>query len=605
MVARSLAILLLVMVCCIISCKKLVEKRLPIYFVTKSGASQEDGRKLGLALDIKPEIVKREDFVNRNGLVTFVDSKRFQYVPTKQLGAGKPDEDGNKTILETFDFKALEKIQVIDEQEARVRFEEALTRANLNMGEKNVLFKHSTLKAYDLEGKLVTDVLLDTWVSFVQSIEGIPLIGPGAKISATFDGEGNVTQLRYANRELKQGKLVPIISHVEAQKRFTEIYRRSITNKQLKDLRLNTKLVYYSPPLNIKTVKVIIPFYECSGTAVIGKKEVVLLSELIPAIDIKEYVPFIDINANAKGANVTASVDIKGGTPPYKINWSSSSTHLDTSTSSINYKVRSRIPTKSEIVMVTVTDANGIFFKASKKLNVVSQVITIQPLVGIFREYGTENAVTNQFGDLEQGFIDAMVADDVIERFSWSGICAWEQDFKANTDNSWIDNTDITLYVGHGNGDGFTFEDNNHDDDKLDYNDATGDWGDVDLEWLALYSCQVLEDDWGGMNRFDRWKQEFDGLHLLLGFHTNAQANDNFTGAFAQNMLSASPMKVREAWFKAIEDYQPSDRVGVVMGVFQIWDFAWNYNDYFWGKGSVGPDIRNNNIGGYWSLKVY
>jgi hypothetical protein len=72
-------------------------------------------------------------------------------------------------------------------------------------------------------------------------------------------------------------------------------------------------------------------------------------------------------------------------------------------------------------------------------------------------------------------------------------------------------------------------EDTSHDDGALDYDDATEDWGDKDQEWLALLSCQVLEDDWAGMS---------------------------------------------------------------------------NVNDNFWGKGPVGPDIRDGAITGYWSIKV-
>lgn len=65
------------------------------------------------------------------------------------------------------------------------------------------------------------------------------------------------------------------------------------------------------------------------------------------------------------------------------------------------------------------------------------------------------------------------------------------------------------------------------------------------------------------------------------------------------------PMTVRQAWFEAIESDQPDGRVGTVMGVLRAGDFVWNYNDYFWGHGSVGPDIRNGDIGGYWTVTIF
>ena len=102
-----------------------------------------------------------------------------------------------------------------------------------------------------------------------------------------------------------------------------------------------------------------------------------------------------------------------------------------------------------------------------------------------------------------------------------------------------------------------------------------------------------------GQEPFRNWKQEFEGLHLLLGFHTNAAVRNAFSGAFASNMVD-SDMTIRQAWFEAIDDHQPNDREGVVMGVFRAGDSAWNYNDHFHGKGSVGPDIRGSDIGLGW-----
>ncbi len=48
---------------------------------------------------------------------------------------------------------------------------------------------------------------------------------------------------------------------------------------------------------------------------------------------------------------------------------------------------------------------------------------------------------------------------------------------------------------------------------------------------------------------------------------------------------------------------QPAGVVPVVMGVFDVNGMS-NVNDYFWGKGPVGPDIRDGAITGYWSIKV-
>ncbi|MDZ7706782.1 MAG: DUF6345 domain-containing protein [Trueperaceae bacterium] len=147
---------------------------------------------------------------------------------------------------------------------------------------------------------------------------------------------------------------------------------------------------------------------------------------------------------------------------------------------------------------------------------------------------------------------------------------------------------------------GFTFEDSSHDDGTLTHTDADGDWGDGDLEWLALYSCQVLRDDWSGLSYFDRWRDEFDGLHMILGFHTNAYVRDNFSREFASNLVDHD-MRVRSAWMKASDDTQPTGVAARVVGVYG--SGASSINDHFWGHGSVSPDLRGDAIVGRWAIK--
>ena len=170
-----------------------------------------------------------------------------------------------------------------------------------------------------------------------------------------------------------------------------------------------------------------------------------------------------------------------------------------------------------------------------------------------------------------------------------------------------MDNADIVFYIGHGNGGGFTFE-SNHDDGNLTYTDAAGAWGDIDLEWLALLSCEVLKADYGGQRWWQRWGPSFDGLHLLLGFETNAHDWPAFGGTFADWTLGKHigpfilpAMPVRLSWFLAKAEQQPAADIAVAMGVIGPAGLS-NYNDYFWGKGPVGPDVRGGDIHGYWRV---
>ncbi len=415
-----------------------------------------------------------------------------------------------------------------------------------------------------------------------------------------------LSQLKYANRKLGKGELVTLLKPERVKEQCEKMYKQLAPSLEFQDMDIRTRLFYYAPPLSQKGVHTLIPYYECSGTAIIGGQKVSLLQYSLPATDDKKYVPSISLKMRLKANEVVAIAEIEGGSPPYQIRWSSPSIGTKEGDTKLSYSLVQRSKEMHEVLSLEVIDNNGVFVQVNQIVKfdqtTIAKLLEFPNLkVGGVRDYGTENAVFNQFGGLEQGFKDQMNADGVVRRFSWRGIDAWEQDFKGPEDSKWIDNTDITFYVGHGNVGYFTFENNSHDDSNLDNNDATGDWGDKDLEWLALYSCQVLGRGSDGQEPFRNWKQEFDGLHLLLGFHTNAAVRNEFSGAFAGNMVD-SKMTVRQAWFEAIDDHQPNDRIGIVMGVLRKGDNVWNFNDHFHGKGSIGPDIRGNSIGLGWYI---
>lgn len=603
----------------------LFAKELPVFHVTDNGISDSQAYQFSKSLQVNPELIDFETF-HRTGKLSYVDLAKHQYIPTRIVGKGEPDEEKKSTLLEQIDFDALAMTQPVDQDVVLHQLVTSLKEAELLPQAYKPYLRHTQFEAVDSAGKPIADALIDTKVDLQLYTADLPLIGPGAKISATVGADGSTTQFQYANRSLEQAEYVPVIDHATAKRECQQRLLSSRKNTMLDELNITTQLVYYAPSLDLTSVKTIQPHYDCGGTAVVDGEIVNLLHQLIPAVDSAVYVEEVSVRAKIRGDFIDARVDINGGQPPYQIDWSAS--HVKPTNrdgSAVSFPLQPRKGANEEVVTVKVTDANGIETVATTTIalakvsqtsespftsffsnaitSLLHNLVPAVEAIGGITDYGTENAVTNQFGDLEQSFIDRMQTAGVVERFSWSGTSAWEQDFKASEDNNWIDNSDITFYVGHGYGGGFTFEDSTHDDGTLDYDDATGDWGDKDLEWLALLSCQVLKDDWSGMSHFDRWKQEFDGLHLLLGFHTNAYAWSSFSGEFADNMLKSSPMTVKTAWFEATDTDQPASVVPVVMGVLDQNGMS-NVNDYFWGKGSVGPDIRGSAITGYWSIKV-
>jgi hypothetical protein len=572
---------------------------LPVLRVVQSGASPEQAAKLADALRIDPNAR------DASGAVSFLDAARFQYLPTRFLGTERSDEDGQEVTLEGFDLPAIGSIRVIDQATAIQQLTGALSASGLYPAEPLRALPaghNTTFEALDLRGTPIVNAAIDTSVTVEAVYEEIPIHGPGAKISATFDGQGVTTQLRYAFRSVAPGEAVAIVPVEEAAARCAQAVQAG--HERIEPSAITAQLVYYAPALSQTDVRNLVPYYACGGNAPLGGQDTALLNVLIPATDDPAYVPQVQLSATAQGDLVTAAVAIQGGQPPYSITWASSSTEIDSASDRIEYRVFSRERLASETLTVTVTDANGVFVSDSQTLSVSAgaSLGMVQPLVGGVRDFGAENAVNNEFGRLDKGFVDQMKADGVTQRFVWLGANAWERDFKPPQDDSYIDNTDITFYVGHGYGGGFTFEDSTHDDDTLYHTNATGAWGDNDLEWLALLSCQVLRTTWDNLSRFGRWKQEFDGLHHLLGFNTLAYAWSSFSGEFASNLVDHD-MTVRQAWFDAVADEQPDCVEPVVMGVMGANNMS-NWNDHFWGKGSVGPDIRGSNITGYWSVRV-
>ncbi len=564
-----------------------------------------------------------------NGVALYADEERFGKLPVEDLGEGKRNEDEGEILLQALLLDEIQEIKIPDGEEAMANLKKALEESDLSPERRflggNSAFaaklntNHTTFSAFDLEGKpLIAETKVDTRVTMDLSFNGSSIVGPGAKLSATFDGEG-LTQLRYAMRGLAEGEEVVIFSQDEAVKLCQERLAESLNGQELQTADLETldvdaKLVYYAPSHDFDQATNLVPHYNCGGTVKVGGEEVSLLEQLIPATDDESVVPVAQLEASARGSGVSAKLNVQGGQAPYTIQWASSNTDLSEFSGDSNsffdvfFEVEARAgDVVNETLVATVIDANGVQVNVSKTLNVEAKIAprNLDLLVGGVRDYGIEIPAM-EFGNVAQSFANEMSGHGVTQRFFWTGNNAWEQDFKSPNDSNWIDNTDITLYTGHGNSGRFTFSNQAHQDGAIDTNDATGDWGDKDLEWLALYSCQVLRLGLSP-NVVQRWGQEFDGLHILLGFHTNAAANMGFTGKFANNMVRNpflwwnNPMKVRVAWFDANDSHQPNGRVAVAMGPIRSGGVS-NVNDYFHGKGPVGPDIPSSSIVGWWVL---
>ena len=585
----------------------------PIYGVKGSGLTADQAGRLAAALDLSRDQVHFDA-----GALLFLDPVNFQAIPTQgvqdpaiieRLKAGSQDNPGD-LAFEAINFEKLRALQTVPGDEAIALFERALKQADLLPDNGEPSANHSMFEAVDPSGRAMLDSMaIDTHVNFHFNLGGIPLIGPGAKLSLALGPNGKPTALHFATRQLEPIQDVPILPLDEAVRRCGKLYPKLQPSGA-------PRLMYYAPSLTLPAVQKVIPCFECGGDAMVGDQQVSLLRSLIPATDDPALVPSLVLRASAQDNSISARATVDGGTPPYSYQWVSSSADLSSAPSgaaSIEYLATPRGGETTETIRVIVTDANGVVVQDSESLHILGGPDTnpgFFAAVGGVNDYGTERAVSNMGAAQQSGFNARFDSDGVTRRFNWTGINAWEKDFKeggSSLDYLYVDNADIVFYIGHGNGGGFTFE-SNHDDGNLTYTDAAGAWGDIDLEWLALLSCEVLKADYGGQRWWQRWGPSFDGLHLLLGFETNAHDWPAFGGTFADWTLGKHigpfilpAMPVRLSWFLAKAEQQPAADIAVAMGVIGPAGLS-NYNDYFWGKGPVGPDVRGGDIHGYWRV---
>jgi len=586
----------------------------PIFGVTGVGITPGQAIILGGALDIP-----RGELHYEGGELLFMDPLKFQAIPTKPIQDAEliaelrrgSEMDGNSELsFKGIDFEGVKRLRVLDDAKALDIWEHAFRQAGIEPGSGEPVVRHTTFDAVDLNGRpMMEETMIDTHVFFQFDLGGRQLIGPGANLRVAFGPDGAPTALQGAFRQLKQEGETPILSLAEAARRCAERYPNLKGN-------IRPQLAYFAPSLLLPAVQKILPCYICGGDASVDGQQVSLLQSIIAASEDPALTPSVSLEASAQGSLVNAKATPAGGTAPYSFQWSSSSTDLGgipSDASSIEYVATPRADESGETVRVIVTDANGIQVQASKTVEVsgAGPAMIFTAAVGGVSDYGTERGVSDLCAAQQTAFNARFALDGYTRRFNWAASTAWERDFKqggTGLDHLYVDNVDITFYMGHGSGQGFTFE-NNNDDTLLRYSDAVGAWGNNDLEFLAMLSCSVMADTYGGLNWAQRWGPTFDGLHLLLGFENTAYDEAGFGNAFAQWMLgykigfiTLPPMPVRSAWFMAKDGNQPSSVIAVTMGVVGPSGIS-NYDDYFWGKGPVGPDVRGANIRGYWRVR--
>ena len=669
------------------------DDRLPVYRVVTTGVTDAEAHHLADALKIPGS-----EAILRDGEMTFFDRDRYLAVPTVTIQEpqivdrflkGTTNHHPEIPIeIQGIDYEALERHVPFPAQDALTSAVGALEAAGLTPAQARPIVGHTELTTVRLRATTADgaeggedverQTLLDTYVKYRFTLDGYPLIGPGAQIQLSFGAEGNLTRLIHASRTLQPGALVSVADPEEIRARLA----CGLPDGAEVDLRV----VYLAPSLRSALAagpgwrpSELIPWYAVTVTRPVvnpstGKEErISSRTRLVPATEDTRFVPSVSIEAAVGDAaegrsRVEARARVVGGTPPYSFLWAGSSPETsahrgpETSYQPVTRDLREIIPTQSlrrtENLAVTVLDANGVAAQAVTSLPVIAQPAP-----------GTHNSVT--YGCESPDDPGAWSGDRIAwqhamstlgggsERFCWMADSSWAGDFiegptpgalephpwingDADYSNWGINTANIVFYIGDSNPN--VFAEMFPGAAPSDYNTGSGAsvwspthattvqigsqgynvpyagaWGGPHpqdrLQWLAMYACNLLESDSSAPAPWARWGPAFDGLHSLMAFHTEAGDSNDFCFDFPLDFLGLSvfvftipPKTIVQSWLSSA---QAAD-IGTpaAMGPITDIDFLgqrlgiWNYGDYYWGKGPVGPTIPKSQINGWWYIKT-
>lgn len=268
----------------------------------------------------------------------------------------------------------------------------------------------------------------------------------------------------------------------------------------------------------------------------------------------------------------------------------------------------------TENVELEIVDANGVVVRQAQSVPAYAVVSPIGVVVDttLLIGWGTESPYDQDIGDADTAaWLGAMRGNPLFgtERYYHGTYSATPSDFLEppyGNDEQLVDSVDLVFYIGHGNPNAISFTELSSGPSQpgvgLYDSETIGAWGDGNLEWLCLLSCDVLDNGQFFTYPSFRWGPSFDGLHFMLGFSTEAASGHTtfeptFVGAMAAPV--GPVMSIQKSWFLAAK----AANVGApaVLGPIGPGGVC-DVNDYWWGMGPVGPRIRSSQIQGWYYL---
>jgi hypothetical protein len=513
---------------------------LPVYDVIESGIDEARAARLAEALGLAENALGKGRVLAEDGAIRSLDAERFQRVPTRMIPAEEPRPD-ERGLPTARNDRALDFDAL-----AALRVlpdDEALTRVRTALSSAAVPSLQRLSVSHSTFEAVTKEGIEEASVALDTQVDGV------------FELEGQ--RLVGPGAKLKvvfdgEGVVTQMVYATRKLARGEEVaivppsQARRLCEEAfgaMGDVSVTSELVYYAPPLS-KRVGRIYPHYVCGGTAQVGGREISLRRIMVPALLEPAKA---DLSVETREATALAPAAMGGGAP----------------TSSL-------VASGSSVGTEWIGHCGGL-------------------------SGSSENA---------NGFAGVFASNGAAVPFNRGNHDAKEKNFKDPTkggnDDEFADDVDMTFFTGHAHPDGFLFCSSDTDQD-LTFQDAR--WGQTGVEWMVVAACDLLHgENPEGKTWSERWGRAFEGLHLLLAYSNESYDNET-EGTDLATYLLVNGLSVRQAWVQAATNSQPSDTNYAFMGTYGSNGSMPNYDDHFWGMGSVGNDQTGDEIKGFWRIK--
>jgi hypothetical protein len=513
--------------------------------------------------------------------------------PAKAAQAG--GEDGKPApAAARLDVEAFKRVRPPAASRTTARFLATLRDLGLRSGADKVRTRFDEVELVDPSGQTIRR-RTDRGVAVTPVRAGLPVVGPAAKVTASFAPDGKLRSARYAVPRLAEGQAVELRPTTATDAQVAAALQGCAATPP-PGAKLGRRMVYWAPRADAKAIH---PHVEYQATFTSeGGERVQARTVYVPA---GAGAPVATVTATSSGPVVRATIAVKGGRAPFTARWTPCSGPVTDEAvlrrPSIEYRVAPRGAGEPfvERVLVTVTDADGQAVTAVGRVQVTPDPAPASPppaapgqrraraaATGVsdvgFMWVGATQGLPASAANV-QGGIDAAGAKGNFIRYNLGEYAATKGAYLdpasplstskpyKREDTVYADNVDLAFYTGHAGANGWT---STEIDATYSYswtdmvrNTDPIRFGDGDAEYLVIAACGPLQPtDAQGRSASTRWKPMFHGLHLLMGYATTSVDNTIEAKTFFQGLVGTSTtpeVRVTLAWQRAAIASQPSD----------------------------------------------